>query len=165
MSIPLQEWQMKLLKRSCVCNRKEKEKKKTYYELLSSFLKSKSVVTRNRLPEHPTRCTAEIMWMTAIVISPWGTAPNSQSLTALTAFIFILADFIHKSIIYGINCSLVKIIRPVLGQGIWFFAITNKRLQLYVDLTAQGLRTYLGLHWPRLVVAGLMLASRHLTGA
>lgn len=43
MSIPLQELQMKLLKRSCVCNRKEN---KAYYELLSLFLKSKSIVDR-----------------------------------------------------------------------------------------------------------------------
>lgn len=39
----------------------KKRKKEANYEVLSLFLKSKSVVTRGRLPEHPTRCIAEII--------------------------------------------------------------------------------------------------------
>lgn len=50
---------MKLLKGAVFAT--ENKRNKANYELLSLFLKSKSVVTRDRLPDHHTRCTAEIM--------------------------------------------------------------------------------------------------------
>jgi len=52
------ELQMKLLKGAVFAT--EKKRKKANYELLSLFLKSKSVVTRDRHPKHHTRCIAEI---------------------------------------------------------------------------------------------------------